>query len=154
MAGASEREKAGKSIYQRAAAPLDYGYKEMMQEVAKTTLGGSNFARQNAAELGGEAAKSTAASLQSRGVGGSVLQSAVDRARLGANKQASNTIQQLLLRKMMMNPQLMQIANQNKFSQLGAMTNASQLLSDDTWLDDMLGILNTAGNIAGSITGL
>lgn len=150
MAGTSEREKALKSIYQRAGAPAQFGYDRMMSEINKGTQFGINQQRQAAAEQGGQLAQSTAANLQSRGIGGSILNSAMQRAKLNANKNAGNNIQQLLLRKMMMTPQIMQNMNQLDLQKLGLQAQAGGNLSDDTWFDDMLAIINTAGNVAGA----
>lgn len=152
MAGTSEREKALKSVYQRATAQPRFGYDRMMSEINKSTDLGINEQRKIAADEGGQLAKSTAANLQSRGVGGSVLASAVQRAKLNANKNAGKNIQQLLLRKMMMQPQIMQNMNQLDLQRLGLQGQVAGQQSDDTWFDDMLAILNTAGNVAGAIS--
>ncbi len=152
MAGSSQREQAIKSAYQKAGQPARFGYDRMMSEINKSTDYGITQQKQAAAEQGGQLAQSTAANLQSRGIGGSVLASAVQRAKLNANKNAGNNIQQLLLRKMMLTPQIMQNMNQLDLQKLGMQGQLGGQLSDDTWFDDMLAILNTAGNIAGAVT--
>lgn len=151
MAGTSEREKAIKSAYSQAQRPVRFDYPQMMGEIEKATNKGSQFFRQNAAQQGAEAGRQTAASLQSRGIGGSVLNAAVQRAKNNANLNAGNNIQQLMLRKLMMTPQIMQNLNSMDLQKLQLQGNLGSSLSDDTWFDDMLAILNTAGNVAGAV---
>lgn len=151
MAGTSEREQAIKSVYNKSYAPIRFDYPQMMKEVNKATSGGTNLYRQIASQQGAELGRQAAASLQSRGVGGSVLNAAVQRAKNNANINAGNNIQQLLLRKLMMSPQIMQNLNQMDLQKLQLQGNIASQLSDDTWFDDMLAILNTAGNVVGAI---
>ncbi len=153
MAGTSAREKAIKNVYEKAGSPAQFGYDRMMNEINKATNFGISQQRQTAAEQGGQLAQSTAANLQSRGVGGSVLNAAMQRAKLNANKNAGQNIQQLLLRKMMMTPQIMQNMNQLDLQKLGLQGQLGGQLSDDTWFDDMLAILNTVGNVVGAFSG-
>lgn len=151
MAGTSEREKAVKSVYSQSQKPLRFDYPQMMSEIDKATNKGAQFYRQTAAQQGAEAARQTAAALQSRGVGGSVLNAAVQRAKNNANINAGNNIQQLMLRKLMMTPQIMQNLNSMDLQKLQLQGNLGASLSDDTWFDDMLALLNTAGNVAGAV---
>lgn len=150
MAGTSERERALKSVYSQTQRPLRFDYPQMMGEIEKATNKGTQFYNQQAAQQGAEAARQTAASLQSRGIGGSVLDAAVQRAKNNANINAGNNIQQLMLRKLMMTPEIMRNLNSMDLQKLQLQTNAAAKLSDDTWFDDMLALLNTAGNVAGA----
>lgn len=151
MAGTSEREKAIKTVNAQAQRPFRFDYPQMMGEINKATNKGSQYYRQQAAQQGAELGRQTAASLQSRGVGGSVLASAVQRAKNNANINAGNNIQQLMLRKLLMTPQIMQNLNAMDLQKLRLQGDLAGKLSDDTWFDDMLALANTVGNIAGSI---
>lgn len=154
MAGTSEREKALKNAYSQSQQPYRFDYPTISKELDKSTNFGVRTLRQTAAQQGAAAGQSAAASLQSRGIGGSVLNAAVQRAKNNANLNAGNNITQLLMRKLMMNPQIMQNFNQMDLQKLQLQGNLASQLSDDTWFDDVLAVLNTAGNVAGGFGNL
>jgi len=108
------------------------------------------------------AQKSTTAGMQSRGYGGSILQDAIAKARAGESETGTNAIKNLLTQRLGMLPGVMGAANQqqmgllgaqqgvdfgniqNMFNKFGAKGGAIQGLSDDTWLDSLLAVGNTA----------
>lgn len=123
-----------------------------VRDIGKQT--GSNVKR---------AQKSTAAGLQSRGYGGSILEDAIAKARSSESEKGTNAIRSLLTSRMAQIPGIMNQANRtqlaltqgaqgadfqniaNMFNKFGAQGAAIGGLSDDTWFDDLLAVGNTAG---------
>lgn len=96
---------------------------------------------------------------------GSIFEDAVAGAENNARVAGGNIISDLLQKQLGLTPGILEGENQrkfrttqanqnvlfgnkaNEFNKFGVQGNITQLLSDDTWFDDLLEILNTAGNI-------
>jgi len=112
------------------------------------------------------AQKSATAGLQSRGLGGSILEDMIAKQRATAQEGGTNAIQRFLTSRQGQLPGVMNLANQtglnlaqgqqgadfqnilNFFQKFGLLGGAAGGLSDDTTLDDIFAILNTAGKTA------
>lgn len=173
MSGKSDQEQAAEKQYQQVSHYNPtvanrynnmnlFGYKDMASAVDKYTKAGEGAIKQQTLEDVNTAGKSTAAAGQSRGYGGSILEDMIAKAKTGAAKGGTSALKDLMLRRLGMQPGMMQQDNANKFTQtagatgvdmgnvqnmfnkFGMQNNAIAGLSDDTWFTDLLALGNTA----------
>lgn len=175
--GASDQEKAAEKNYNQVSAYNPtvknrydgmqlFGYDKMKTAVDDYTKAGSKVIKQNTADNVKEAGASTAAAGQSRGYGGSILEDMVAKAKNKSATGGTSALRDLMLKRMQMQPGMMQQDNanqfaktggaqgvdfqnvQNMFSKFGMQGNALQGLDDGGWLTDTMAVLNTAGKLA------
>lgn len=178
--GASDQEKAAEKTYNQVSAYNPtvknrydkmnlFGYDKMKAAVDDYTKAGSKAIKQNTADNVKEAGASTAAAGQSRGYGGSILEDMIAKAKNKSATSGTSALRDLMLKRIQMQPGLMQQDNANQFtrvggaqgvdfqnvanmfSKFGMQGNALQGLDDGGWLTDAMAILNTAGNVAGNV---
>lgn len=171
--GQSDQEKAAEKQYNQIGAfnptvknRYDkmnlFRYPEMAKSVDKYTKAGENAIKTDTATNVAEAGKSTAASGQSRGFGGSILQDMISKAKTQQSAGGTNALRDLMLKRLSMEPGLMQQDNANQFAQVGGasgidMQNIMNMfrkfgsqqgamagLDNGTWFDDLLAVGNTA----------
>lgn len=182
-AGSSDQEAAAKKQYNQVSqynptvenrynnAKL-FGAKDMFGKVDEYTKMGEDVIKKDTAGKVKDAGQSTAAAGQSRGYGGSILEDMIAKSKSKANEGGTSALQQLMLKRLGMAPGIMGQANQTELGRLGGATgvdmgNAQNMfnkfaqqmgaiggLSDDTWLDDLMGGLNTAGSVATSVAAI
>jgi len=175
MGGESEQEKAAKRQYQQVSAfdprvrnrfeglNLPFAPESLLPAFKKGTTSGVRDLRKQTGTNVKQAQKSTAAGLQSRGFGGSILEDAIAKARARESETGTNAIQRFLTSRLGQEPGVMDLANRtqlgltgaqqnvdfsniaNMFNKFGAQMGAIGGLSDDTLLDDLLALGNTAG---------
>lgn len=177
--GASDQEKAASNIYHnintynptvrnRYDEANLFGYDKMKAAVDNYTNANKNLIKKNTAENVKEAATSAAAAGQSRGYGGSILEDMIAKAKNKQSAMGTSALNDLLLKRLQMQPGLMQQDNsnqlakiggaqsvdfqnvQNMFNKFGLQNNALKGLDNGGWLTDAMAILNTSGNIAGN----
>lgn len=142
---------------------LPFSGNRMITAFNNATNKGVKDLKRSTTENVNRAQKSTTAGLQSRGYGGSILEDAIAKARAEASGQGTNAIRSLMTNRLNQLPGLMQQGNlnqlamlsgatgvdfgnvKNMFNKFGMEGGAIQGLSDDTWLDDLLAVANTAG---------
>ena len=152
-------------------------FQSTLDRINQSALGAINR-RTNEAVSRGQA--NTAARLASQGItGGSILNSGVQQAADSANEGGFEATQQQGANYLGRYYDMMNQLNANKFRNTSAAQGADQQnysnlmakyglksgaygqqmsnlgnLSDKTWLDDTLGVVNTAANLGGSIMGI
>lgn len=176
--GSSDQEKAAEKQYNQIGAynPTArnrydkmnlFRYPDMAKSLDKYTTKAGDKIKGDTATNVNEAGKATAASGQSRGFGGSILQDMITKARTQQAAGGTNALKDLMLKRLSMEPGLMQMDNSNQFAQtggaqgvdmqniinmftkFGAQGNAMAGLDNDTWFDDALAIGNTVGGFIG-----
>lgn len=176
MGGQSDQEKAAEKQYNQVSSfnptvrnrfanmRLPYAPGGMLPEYNKATASGMRDIQKQTGTNVKQAQKSTAAGLQSRGMGGSILEDAIGKARAQEAEGGTNAIRKFMTSRLSGIPNIMNLANQtqmgltgkqqgvdfqniaNMFNKFGAQGAALGGLSDDTWLDDTLAVGNTVGN--------
>jgi|GEM_PF-1989911 len=148
--------------------PYEYG--DISGKIDDVYGGYEDIINRSTAEQIAKQQSGAASSLASRGItGGSVLTDTQSGIASNINKEKSNALSQLGIGKAGQLGDLMQYFNQMKMAQtkaasdvdFGNMSNLFQKfglkmgalggLDDDTWLDDLFGILNTAANVGKSV---
>lgn len=140
---------------------------DMMAAADRSTKRGISSLKKQTATNVKTAAGDTAKGAQSRGYGGAILEDMIAKARSRTSGQGTNAMQDLLTKRGQMDPQLMQMGNQNAmqllaggqgvdlqnmnnlFQKYGLQGNIVGMLKDDTWFDDVLAIGNMASGFFG-----
>ena len=160
MAGKSDQEKAAERQYSTVSKfnptarnrfegmQLPFDPKSFGAMFDRGTGAGAQLLKKQTKQDVGAATKATTAGLQSRGAGGSVLQDAIAKARAGVSAGGTNALQKFMVNRLGQKPQVLAGANQQSLAipQL-AQGESIGMLGDDTWLDDVLAVGNTAANI-------
>jgi len=150
-----------------------YGFEDMSKKVEETFGGMENKINRETADQVAEQQQGVASSMASRGItGGSILSDTQSKVASDINRSKTNALANLGIGKSSALNSLMEYFNNMKFGttkaasdvdfgnmanifqKYGLKTNALGGLNDDTWFDDFLGVLNTAGNVAKGVGSL
>lgn len=173
MSGTSDREQKSSDLYNRIGSmpnrfenyKTPYSGEEQIGKINQyTDLGGQILSRQGAENVA-KAGSGAAASMQSRGYGGSILQDAVSGAREKSSASTNNALQELQAHRLSLLPGIMASANQNQlaitqgaqnadYSKFGSLASLLGEFSGSSTLDDVLAGLRTGGNLATGILGI
>ena len=143
-----------------------YGFEDISGKIDDVYGGYEDIINRDTAEQIAKQQTGAASSMASRGItGGSILTDTQSKIGSDINKTKTNALSQLGIGKAGQLGDLMQYFNQmkfgttkaasdvdfgniaNMFKKYGLKGDAISGLEDDTWLDDILGILDTAANV-------
>jgi hypothetical protein len=177
MGGKSDQEKASEQLFGQISGfdprvknrfddpnLLAFDPKSMVRKFQQGTQSGIDQLKRATGENVKTAQKSTAAGLQSRGLGGSILEDAIAKSRAKASGQGTSAINDLLVKSQQLLPGVMNQANRtslgvaqgaqgadfqnimNMFRKFGAQGGALGGLDDSTLFTDILDIGKTAAS--------
>lgn len=178
MGGKSDQEKASENLYSDISNinpevnnrfnNFVYPYSGKQRENAfnKATDKSVKTLKQINQENTAKSGQAAASNYQSRGLGGSILQDAIAKARAKESAGGTSAITKLMTNRLNQLPGLMSTGNKeafnltgaqqnvdlqnlmNMFSKFGAQQGAIGGLDSGTWFDDLLATVNTGANVA------